>query len=295
LSLIEPPKSLLVVGGGVIGIELATVFNGVGTKVTVVEFLSEILPNVDPELADLLRAKLESQGISIYTGAAVQSFSSKGDEISITVSGSYNGDIIAEKVLVAVGRKPNTTSLGLEALGVEMVKGRIVVDKTMKTNIPGLWAIGDCASPIMLAHVATKEGELAAENILGRPVQMDYGKVPGAIYTTPEIAWVGLSEKEAMEKGHKIRVGRFPLAYNGKNLVMGGEGIFKTIIDEKYGELLGVHLMGPRATDIIGLPVLALNMEATANDLAEIIHPHPTVGEALGESLLDSLGRAIHK
>ena len=197
--------------------------------------------------------------------------------------------------MVATGRKPNLSGLGLEDIGLALEKGRVKVNRFMATNLPGLWAIGDCASPVMLAHVASREGEVAAENIMGHKVAMDYRRVPGAIYTQPEIAWVGLTEKEALAGGHKIKIGRFPMAFNGKSLVMGGQGLFKVIIDRKFGEILGVHLMGPRATDIIGEAVLALNMEATVDDLLASIHAHPTVSESLGEAALDALGRALAK
>jgi dihydrolipoamide dehydrogenase len=190
---------------------------------------------------------------------------------------------------------PNTADLGLEALGAETSGPRIVTDGHLETNLPGLYAIGDCASPVMLAHVASREGEVAVDNILGHRYRMDYRRVPGAIYTSPEIAWVGLSEDQAKGKGFTVSVGRFPLAANGKSLVMGSDGLFKTELDRNTGELLGVHLIGPRATDLISCAATAMCLEATVFDLAEVIHAHPTVAEALGESLLDALGKAVHK
>jgi dihydrolipoamide dehydrogenase len=165
----------------------------------------------------------------------------------------------------------------------------------MASSLPGLWAIGDCSSPIMLAHVASREGEIAAENIMGHSVKMDYRRVPGAIYTNPEIGWVGLTEKQALEKGCKINVGRFPMAFNGKSMVMGAEGFFKVIVDQRLGEILGIHLVGPRATDLIGEAVLAMGMEATVDDLTGVIRAHPTINEALGEAALDTMGRSLGK
>jgi len=295
LSLDHPPKSLLIVGGGVIGIEMASVFAPLGTEVTVVEMLPDILPNVDEELVGLMRGLLQASGIEVHAGATVNGVRPAAAGLTVDVGGPAPFTKTVEKVLVATGRKPNLAGLGAEEIGLTLERGRVKVDQTMATNLPGLWAIGDCASPIMLAHVASREGEIAAENIMGHPAKMDYRRVPGAIYTNPEIAWVGLTEKEARDRGHQINVGRFPMAFNGKSLVMGGEGMFKVVTDRLYGQILGVHLMGPRATDIIGEAALALTMEATIDDLMAVIHAHPTVGEALGEAALDTLGRALAK
>jgi dihydrolipoamide dehydrogenase len=298
LDLPAPPESLLVVGGGVIGLELASVFAPLGTKTTVVELLPDILPNVDAELVALVRAQLAADGLDVHVGAKVKSVRRADDGSFATLVEPAEGpgfELRAQAVLVATGRLPNTADLGLEALGVEMAGPRIAVDSRLATSLPGLYAIGDCSSPIMLAHVASREGEVAVDNILGREVRMDHRRVPGAIYTNPEIAWVGLSEAQARERGLSVSIGRFPLAFNGKSLVMGSEGLFKTVIDAGTGELVGVHLIGPRATDLIAAASTAMGLEATAEDLAEVIHAHPTVAEALGESLLDAMGRAVHK
>lgn len=295
LSLEAPPESMLIIGGGVIGLEMASIFAPLGTRLTVVEMLPDVLPNVDEEIAGLMRGVLASAGIEIYTGATVLGVKKLNQSLTVELGGPQPFSKTVEKVLVATGRRPNLAGLGLEELGVRTDRGRIMVDRCLATNLPGLWAVGDCASPIMLAHVASREGELAAENIMGHNLKMDYGKVPGAIYTNPEIAWVGLTEKQALESGRDISIGRFPMAYNGKSMVMGGEGLFKIVVDRQLGEILGVHLIGPRATDIIAEAVLAINMEATVNDLIEAIHAHPTVSEAVGEAALDSLGRALAK
>ena len=295
LNLPKPPKSLVIVGGGVIGIELASVFAPLGADVTIVEALPEILPNIDPEIAAMMRAHLAGAGVKIHVGAGVEEVRREGGLFATTVKSEEKLSLQSEAVLIATGRGPNTRELGLEALGVEMSRARIKVDRAMATNLPGLYAIGDCASPIMLAHVASREGEVAADNAMGREASINYARVPGAVYTNPEIAWVGLSEKEAREKGLNIAVGRFPLDFNGKSLVMGGRGVFKTIIDASSGEVIGVHLMGPRATDIIGQAAVAMTLEARREDLAEVIAAHPTIGEALSESFLDAAGEAVHK
>jgi dihydrolipoamide dehydrogenase len=295
LSLKSPPKSMVIVGGGVIGIELASVYAALGTVITVVEFLPRILNNVDEEIVRLTKSRLEALGLKIHTGALVKKVEKTSDGLKVFVENAPESSYTAEKVLVAAGRKPNTADLGLEELGVRLDRSRIKTDERMATNIPGLYAIGDCSSPIMLAHVASREGEVAVENIMGHKSKIDYRLVPGAIYTNPEIAWVGLTEAEAKEQGYSVTVGKFPLAFNGKSLVMGVDGLFKTVVDQKNGSVLGVHLLGPRATDLIGQAVLSMQLEATTADLEAVIHAHPTVSEALGESLLDALKRAVHK
>ena len=290
LSFEKPPKSLLIIGGGVIGIELASVFAPLGTEITVVEMLPEILPNVDEELVALMRASLQASGVDIHTGVMVEKVEQAAGSLKVSIGGSKPFSKTVEKVLVATGRKPNTAGLGLEELGVYMEKGRIKVDGRMATNLPGLWAIGDCASPIMLAHVASREGEVAVDNIMGRHAKIDYHTVPGAIYTSPEIAWVGLTESAALKSGLKIKVAKLPMAYNGKSLVMNSQdGLCKIITEEKYGQILGVHLMAPRATDIIGEAAMAITLEATLADMTAVIHAHPTVNEILGETAASGL------
>ncbi len=289
-----PPKSMLIVGGGVIGVELASVFAPLGTEVTVVEMLPDILPNVDEELVGIMRGLLERRGIKVHAGATVQGVEKAAGGLTVSVGGPAPFRRTVEKVLVATGRRPNLEGLGLAEIGAAVEKGRVKVDERMATNLPGLWAVGDCASPVMLAHVASREGEVAAENIMGRRARMNYRAVPGAIYTSPEIAWVGLTEKEARARGHRVKVGRFPMLFNGKSLVMdAAEGIFKIVADEQYGEILGVHLMGPRVTDMIGEAALALTMEGALEDVAAVIHAHPTVNEAFGEAALAALGRPL--
>jgi dihydrolipoamide dehydrogenase len=201
----------------------------------------------------------------------------------------------ADKLLVAVGRRPRTDGLVLEAAGVETQRGRVVVNDRMETGVPNIYAVGDCASPIMLAHVASREGEVAAENIMGHPAVMDYKTVPSVIYTSPAVASVGLSEEAAAKTGAKIRVGRFPLAANGKSVLSGDAlGMIKIVSEDRYGEVLGVHIVGGPAADMIGEGGLALRLEATLEEIVSTVHAHPSVSEAIGEAALASWGRAIH-
>jgi dihydrolipoamide dehydrogenase len=296
LSLDALPESIAIAGGGVIGLEFASVFASFGVAVTVVEMLPRILPNVDAEAAAILRRALESRGVVFYTGARLESVTRDGNALILDIAAESGPvKLTAEKLLAATGRRPRTDGLGLEAAGVETQRGRVVVNARMETGVPNVYAVGDCASPIMLAHAASREGEVAAENILGHPAVMDYNTVPSAIYTSPAVASVGLSEEEALETGAKIRVGRFPLAANGKSVLSGDSGgMVKVVSEDRYGEVLGVHIVGGPAADMIGEGGLALRLEATLDEIASIVHAHPTVSEALGEAALASWGRAIH-
>lgn len=287
LSMEKLPKSMVVIGGGVIGVELASILAPLGVKVKIVEMLPEILPNVDEDISAQMRDILTQMGIKIYIGASVKKIEGKDGAYKVSVKADKALSLEAEKVLVATGRKPNLAGLNLDKARVKLEKGRIKVDEKMATTQKGLWAIGDCASPIMLAHVASREGEIAAENIMGGSLKMDYSKVPGAVYTSPEIAWVGLTEKEARKKyGSKVQVGVSPMAHNGKSVLMKEvEGFFKIISESQYGEILGIHLMGPRATDIIGEGSLALTLEARIDDIMATIHAHPTVNESLADAV----------
>ncbi len=300
LSLDALPKSIAIAGGGVIGLEFASIFSAFGVAVTVVEMLPQILPNIDAEIAGILRRSLESKGAAFHTGARLNSVTKTADGLHLDIAaGSEQIGLTVDKVLVATGRRPYTKGLGLEALGVEMQRG-VVVDSRMRTNVPGIYAIGDCTGRIMLAHVASREGEVAAENIMGvaapgHDVVMDYKTVPGAIYTSPAVASVGLSEEEARKAGHSVRVGRFPLAANGKSVIAGDtEGMVKIVSDERYDEVLGVHIVGGPATDMIAEGALALRLEATLDEIVTTIHAHPTVSEAVSEAALASRGRAVH-
>jgi len=296
LSLDKVPDSMTIVGGGVIGVEFASIFASLGTRVTIVEMLPEILPNTDKEIVAVLKSVLAAKGVEILTSSKVTRFREEnGSLVSEVKMSEGDREIITEKVLVSVGRKPSTSTLGLENTGVKMDRAKIIIDKKMKTSVDSIYAIGDCCSPIMLAHVASREGEVAAENIMGHKTVMDYKTNPGAVYTSPEIAWAGLTEEQAVEKGHNVKIGKFPLIANGKSLIMNEtEGFIKFVVDEKYDEILGVHIIGPRATDLIVEAALALRLEATIDEIVTTIHAHPTIGEALGEAALDVNNIAVH-
>lgn len=290
------PKSLFVIGGGVIGIELASAYSRFGSEVTVVEAMPGLLPMMDGELTAQLRKMLEAKGINIITDARVQSVegSPAGVRVNVEAGGAVKS-FEAEKALVAVGRRTDTEGLGLDGIGIEHDRGRITVNDKMETNIDGIYAIGDCLGKIMLAHVASAQGEIAAENALGHEAIYDGKTNPSCVYTNPEFAGVGLTEEKARELGLEFHTGKFPLMANGKALIMnGGAGTVKFIIGNEYKEVLGVHILGPRATDLIGECALAIGMEATAEDIIAAIHAHPTLTEAVREAALAAEGRAVH-
>ena len=296
LKLAEIPEALLVIGGGVIGVELGSIYAGFGAKVTVVEALPQILPNIDEEIVRELEKTLKKK-MDIYTSSKVLLIRDENTKkvILIQTADGEKRKIVADKVLVAVGRKPETDGLNIDGIGIETLSGRIVVDTNFKTSIDGIYAIGDVTGGIQLAHVASAQGIAAAECIMGREPAVNMDIVPSCIYTSPEIAGVGMTEKQIKEKGTAYKVGRFPFRANGKALTMEqGEGFVKIITDEKTGEILGAHIIGPRATDMIGELTLAMKLEATAEELASTIHPHPTLSEALMEAAHDCLGTAIH-
>lgn len=290
------PETLLVIGGGVIGMELATAYSRFGAKVTVVEAMPKLLPMMDGELTAMLRKKMEASGVTILTEAKVQSVEAApvGAKVQVEVGGKVES-FEAEKVLVAVGRRTDTEALGLDKVGIAHDRGRITVNDKMETNVPNIYAIGDCLGKVMLAHVASAQGEVAAENALGETAVYDGKTNPSCVYTDPEFAGVGLTEEKAKEEGIPYQVGKFPLMANGKALIMnGGEGMIKFIIGKEYGEVLGVHILGPRATDLIGECALAIGMEATVDEIYATIHAHPTVTEAVREAALAATKRAIH-
>ena len=290
------PETLLVIGGGVIGMELATAYSRFGAKVTVVEAMPKLLPMMDGELTAMLRKKMEASGVTILTEAKVQSVEAApvGAKVQVEVGGKVES-FEAEKVLVAVGRRTDTEALGLDKVGIAHDRGRITVNDKMETNVPNIYAIGDCLGKVMLAHVASAQGEVAAENALGETAVYDGKTNTSCVYTDPEFAGVGLTEEKAKEEGIPYQVGKFPLMANGKALIMnGGEGMIKFIIGKEYGEVLGVHILGPRATDLIGECALAIGMEATVDEIYATIHAHPTVTEAVREAALAATKRAIH-
>jgi dihydrolipoamide dehydrogenase len=292
------PKSLLVVGGGAIGVEFASFFRTFGVEVTLVEALPQILPSEDAEVAALARKSFEKQGIVIRTGTTVAGLEKRADGVVVTLKGADGGTetLEAERVLSAAGVVANVENLGLEALGVELERGAIKTDGLGRTNVAGIYAIGDVAGGPMLAHKAEHEGVSCVEAIAGLPGHpLDRSRVPGCTYCHPQVASVGLTEEKARAAGYEIRVGRFPYLANGKAIALGEpEGLVKTVFDAKNGRLLGAHLVGAEATELIQGFVVAMNLETTEEDLIRTIFPHPTLSETMHESVLDAFGRAIH-
>ncbi|MEM9221021.1 MAG: dihydrolipoyl dehydrogenase [Pseudomonadota bacterium] len=290
------PKTILVVGSGAIGIEFASFFNSMGSKVTVVELLDQILPVEDAEIAAHVRKRLEKMGIEIITGAKVAKVE-KGKTLKATIEKGGKSDVReVETIISAVGVVGNVEGLNLEGLGVKTDRGIIVADGLGRTNVPGIYAIGDVAGPPMLAHKAEHEGVICVEAIAGlNPHPLDKGKIPGCTYCQPQVASVGLTEAKAMEAGHAVKVGRFPFIGNGKAIALGEpEGLVKTVFDAKTGELLGAHMAGAEVTELIQGFVVAMNLETTEEDLMHAVFPHPTLSEMMHESVLDAYGRVIH-
>ncbi|MDR1730511.1 MAG: dihydrolipoyl dehydrogenase [Synergistaceae bacterium] len=302
LSFESAPSSLVVSGGGVIGMEFASAFASFGARVTVVVTSPEILRNMDPDCALVLRKALEKRGVAFHRGCSVREVSRAGGGLEITVESASEANggrtekkIKAEKLLVAKGRRPYIQGLGAEALGIRTERGHIVVNDRMETCVEGVYAIGDCVNSFMLAHVASREGEVAVENILGHPATMDYSTTPQCVYTSPELASVGMTEREAEKKGHKIRSGRFSLSTNGRSMITGdNSGMIRIVADEGTKKILGVHMAGGPATEMISEAALALHFGATPDDLIKTIHAHPTVYESIAEAAANVFGRAVH-
>ena len=294
----EMPKSLLVMGSGAIGMEFASFYRTMGAEVTVVELLDQILPVEDAEIADFAGAQFEKQGMRLLTGAKVSSVDTTAEGVvaSIDVGDGSVEKISADKLISAVGVVGNTENLGLEALGVAMERGIITADGFGKTNVPGIYAIGDVAGPPMLAHKAEHEGVICVEAIAGKaPHAMDKNKIPGCTYCHPQIASVGLTEDAAKAAGYEVKVGRFSFRGNGKAVALGDtEGFTKTVFDAATGQLLGAHMIGPEVTELIQGYVIAMNLETTEEDLMHAVFPHPTISETMHESVLDAYGRVMH-
>jgi len=295
LDMNSVPGSMVIIGGGVIGVEMGSIYASFGTKVTIVEIFPQLLPNADREIAEELKRALSGK-MDIHTGAKVLEISDhKGRKAVRAQTDGGEITIEADRVLVAAGRVPETEGLGLKNAGVRTDKNRIVVDGEFRTTAEGIYAIGDVTGGIQLAHYASAQGIAAAEKIMGRKSRVNLSVVPSCIYTHPEIACVGITEEQAREQGLQYDVGRFPFRANGKALAMGQpEGLVKIIADKKYGGILGVHMIGPRATDMIGEMAVAMSLEGTAGDIGATIHPHPTLSEALMEAAHDCSGDAIH-
>ena len=289
------PKSMIVCGSGAIGSEFAYFYNSMGTKVTIVEFMPKIVPVEDDDISKELEKQFKKQGIEILTNSEVLKVDTSGNGVKATVK-TANGEIMLEAdiLLSAVGVVANIENLGLEQLGVKTDKGKITVDVNGQTNIPGLYAIGDCTPGQALAHVASKEGINAAEHIAGHKITpMDYNNIPGCTYCSPEIASVGYTEKAAKDAGFEIKVGKFPFMASGKATASGStEGFVKVIFDAKYGEFLGCHMIGNNVTEMIAEAVVARKLETTAHELLNAVHPHPTMSEGLKEAVAVAYGEA---
>jgi len=292
------PKSLLVVGSGAIGIEFASFFRALGSEVTVVEVLAQILPVEDAEIAAFARKSFERQGIKIMTGAKVTKLDKKAGGVAATIDDGKGGTqtLEFERVISAVGVVGNIENLALEKFGVKTERGTILADGYGRTNVAGVYAIGDVAGPPMLAHKAEHEGVICVEAIKGlNPHPLDKLRIPGCTYCSPQIASVGLTEAAAKAAGHEVRVGRFPFVGNGKAIALGeDQGLTKTIFDAKTGQLLGAHLVGAEVTELIQGFVIAMQLETTEEDLMHTVFPHPTLSETMHESVLDAFGRVIH-
>ncbi|MHB8986837.1 MAG: dihydrolipoyl dehydrogenase [Eubacteriales bacterium] len=297
LNLQEIPENLVIIGGGVIGIEFGTIFNNLGTKVTIVEIMDRILPQMDGEIASLLLRQLKQEGIQILTGNKVEMIKQINDSAIVTILGNNSArkEIRANKVLVAPGRVPYMEGLNLDAAGVTYKREGIVTNENLVTTAENIYAIGDVTGGVQLAHLASAQGISAAEHALGKKPNISFKHVPLCIYTQPEVASVGLTEEQLKQEGTNFKAAKFPLRANGKAVAAGyEEGIVKILYDPQYGEIFGVHLLAPRATDIIAEAALALRSELTVDDIATTIHGHPTLAEALMEASHIAHGSPIH-
>jgi dihydrolipoamide dehydrogenase len=295
LSLEKLPESLCIVGGGVIGCEFASLFSRLGVEVTIVEMLPGIVQNMDQEVVQYLDFELRNEGVEILTNSKVEKFNSGEDFVEITAATPEGEKIIkADKVLLSIGRKSVVDNVGLENIGIEYDR-TIKINKKFQTNIPNIYAIGDCTGGAMLAHAASAQGIAAVENIIKNKSKMDFKTVPYCIYTKPEVASVGMTEEQVKEKGISYSVGKFPLMSNAKALILGEtNGLVKFIVDNSTDEILGMHMAGPKATELIVEGALALRLEATIDEILTTIHAHPTVGEALHEAAHGVHGYPIH-
>ncbi len=297
LALPELPKSMIVVGSGAIGVEFADFYNAMGTKVTIVEFMPNIVPVEDEDVSKHLEKSLKKSGIDIMTNSSVESVDTTGAGVKAKVK-TAKGEVILEAdiLLSAVGIAANVEGIGLEEVGIKTEKGRVVVNDWYETSVPGYYAIGDILPTQALAHVASAEGIICVEKIKGMHVQkINYGNIPGCTYCHPEVASVGLTEKQAKEKGYELKIGKFPFSASGKATANGDvDGFIKVIFDAKYGEWLGCHMVGDGVTDMIAEAVVARNLETTGHEIIKSIHPHPTLSEAIMEAAAAAYGEVIH-
>ena len=294
----EVPRRVVIVGGGAIGVEFADIYHSYGAEVTIVEMLPRLVPLEDEEISQQLERVFRRRGIEFKTGATVKSVVVSDGAATVAVADAEGGDseIECDKVLVAIGVQGNSDGIGLEAAGVNTERGFIPVDDEMRTNVPGVYAIGDVTGKLPLAHVASAQGVTAAEAIAGmNPMALDYTLMPRATYCRPQIASFGLTERQASDAGYSFRVGRFPMAASGKALAMGeSSGMVKLVVDEEVGELLGAHMIGPEATELLGEVGLSRLLEGTTTELGWLVHPHPTISETIKEAALAVEGEAIH-
>ena len=293
----KQPKKMIIVGSGAIGVEFAYFYNSMGTEVTVVEYLDRILPVEDKDISNQLAKSFKKSGINLMTSSEVISSETKGKGVKLQVKSSGQiSELEADIVISAVGIKSNIENIGLEETGIAVDNDKILIDEFYKTNIPGYYAIGDIISGQALAHVASAEGILCVEKIAGHDVEaLDYKNIPGCTYCSPEVASVGYTEEEAKDKGYSIKVGKFPFYASGKAQASGKpEGFIKVIFDEKYGEWLGCHMIGDGVTDMIAEAVLGRKLETTGKEILKTVHPHPTMSEALMESVADAYDEVIH-
>ena len=297
LKIPQVPKHLIVIGGGVIGLELGSVWRRLGAKVTVIELMPAILPGMDDDVVKEADKVFRKQGLDIRTGTKVVSGSVKKDGVEITVEKDGKQETLnGDHVLVSVGRRPSLTGIDAQTLGLNVSKrGEILVDDQMRTNLPNVYAIGDCVPGPMLAHKAEEDGVVAAEVIAGKPAHAHYKTVPGVVYTWPEIAVVGMTEKQARESGREIRVGKFPFSANGRARSMNEtSGFVKFVTDARTDEVLGCHMIGPNVSELIAEIVLAMEYRASADDIGMTVHAHPTLSEVTKEAALAALGRPLH-
>jgi dihydrolipoamide dehydrogenase len=297
MNLPTQPKSMIVVGSGAIGVEFAHFYNSMGTDVTIVEFMPNIVPVEDEDVSKQMERSMKKAGVKIMTNSSVEKIDTSGSGVKATVKTAKGEETLeAEILLSAVGIKTNIENIGLEEVGIAVDRDKILVNPYMQTNIPGYYAIGDVTPGQALAHVASAEGILCVEKIAGLHVEpIDYGNVPGCTYATPEIASVGLTEKQAKEKGYELKIGKFPFSASGKAKAAGAaDGFVKVIFDAKYGEWLGCHMIGAGVTDMIAEAVVGRKLETTGHEILKAIHPHPTMSEAVMEAVADAYGEVIH-
>ena len=297
MTLPEQPKKMIVVGSGAIGVEFAHFYNAMGTEVTIVEFMPNVVPVEDEDISKQFERSLKKAGINVMTNSSVERIDTSGNGVKAFVKTAKGEEVLeADILLSAVGIKTNIENIGLEETGIATDRDKILVNAYYQTNVPGYYAIGDVTPGQALAHVASAEGILCVEKIAGLHVEpLDYGNIPGCTYATPEISSVGMTEKQAKEKGYEIKVGKFPFSASGKAKAAGTpDGFVKVIFDAKYGEWLGCHMIGAGVTDMIAEAVVARKLETTGHEILKAVHPHPTMSEAVMEAVADAYGEVIH-